>query len=155
MKKYTVRYAHLEKESDKNIGEILKTGDIFGKMGNTGQSTAKHVHTDCIEGEVKHLYHQSDLYKKKYTPSPEQLIYFMVDNGLFGVKPVITTGYADVSYFITYKKVHYGYDVVPTDRHRTEDHHYLKWNRSNDGKVVAKGYDKKGYGHWINICFEA
>ena len=43
---YTVRFAHLAETPNLHIGSRIKRGDIVGKMGNTGQSTAIHLHIE-------------------------------------------------------------------------------------------------------------
>ena len=155
MAKYTVRVAHLEKPSDLNVGDLVKRGKVFGRMGSSGQSTASHVHMDCIKTHVEGLYHLSDIgfESSKYTPSLKQLLYF-IDNELFGVDPVVTTSFGDPEYFLLRNKIHYGFDLVPENRHNTEANYNLIWNRSGTGCVLDKGYDEKGYGYWVTIGME-
>ena len=151
---YTVRFAHLVKVPSLKVGNTVKRGDIVGIMGSSGQSTAPHVHIDVVEGKRAERYTLNDieLNKPKAAP-PRQLLYF-VDVELFGVEPVVTTYYADPDYFVEYHKVHFGFDVVPFDRHSTQDHFNIKWPRSMVGKVVAVDYDANGYGHCISISYE-
>jgi len=132
---------------------MLKRKDTIGMMGNTGQSTANHLHIDCVEGYVSEIYHQYQIYNKQLTPSPEQLLFF-IDEELFGIEPIITTGYADVDYFHKRKKVHYGYDVVPTDRFKTKEHFGIIWNRSKEGILLSSGYNDD-YGYYMNIGFRS
>lgn len=153
--KYTVRFAHLASVPKLKLNDIVNRGDIVGVMGSSGQSTAPHLHIDVVEGEQKGRYTLVDIEndKPKMAP-PRQLLYF-VDSELFGILPVVTTYYADPDYFKFYKKVHYGFDVVPEDRHATQRHFNILWPRSMPGKVIAIDYDAKGYGHCISISYDA
>jgi murein DD-endopeptidase MepM/ murein hydrolase activator NlpD len=151
--KYTVRFAHLAEKPNWHIGDIIKTDNVIGIMGTSGQSTAKHLHIDCVEGEQKEPYKLVDLSNGNKTSSKEQLDYF-IDDELFGINPVITTQYDDPEYRKTYGKWHKGYDVVPSDRHETEKHFAIHWNRSMSGKVSLVGFDQNGYGNFIYITFE-
>ncbi len=150
--KYTYRFAHLEKKPDYNVGHIFKPNEIIGFMGNTGQSTGAHLHIDCARGEITSPFSLSD-FEEKIKPEPRQLLY-MIDEGLFGVPPVITTGYADPEYFKIYKKVHYGFDVVPFNRKISKENYKIRWNRSMNGKVVLIVDDEKGYGHCVYVITE-
>lgn len=152
-KLYTFRASHLERPSNKELGDTVLPNDIIGVMGNTGQSTASHVHCDVVIGSVPEVYHQSEIRDGLYTPSPEQLLFFM-DDGFFKYPMVITTGYADVAYFTKRKKIHYGFDMVPKDRKITKEHFTMYWNRTKHGVVVGKGFDP-GYGNYIHIAFTA
>jgi hypothetical protein len=159
--KYTVRFAHMAERPKYKVGDIIKRGDIIGIMGSTGQSTAKHVHADCVEGEQKEPYKLVDLSNGNKTPSKEQLDYF-IDDELFGVEPVKTTQYDDPEYRTKYGKWHKGYDVVPEDREHwvngvkvgSDKHSAICWNRSMNGKVSLVGFDQNGYGNYIYITFE-
>lgn len=150
--KYTVRFAHLDKLPTWKRGDKIKPGDVIGIMGSSGQSTAAHLHIDCAQGEQTRLYHLAD-YNTVINPSPWQLLLF-IDKDLFGVDPIVTTGYADLAYFMERKKAHHGFDVVPWDRRSTNAHFAIHWNRSMVGTVSLVGYDQAGYGNHIYITFE-
>ena len=151
---YTVRYAHLESSPCWQYGEQIHRGDIIGRMGSSGQSTAAHLHLDGAEGAPEHLYSLVDMEAGDPKPIPlRQLLYF-VDAELFGVEPLVTTGYADPDYFTKRQKIHLGFDLVPIDRKQTTKHYNIHWNRSTHGTVTRVGYDGKGYGHHIYISFE-
>jgi len=159
--KYTVRYAHLESKPNWKVGDILKRGDVIGIMGTTGDSTAPHLHIDCVEGEQKQTYKLVDLSNGNKISSSHQLFFF-IDKELFGVDPVVTTQYDDTEYLMKRGKLHRGYDIVPFDREHwenkkligTKDHYAIHWNRSKVGTVSLVVDDPKGYGNCIYITFE-
>ncbi len=152
---YTVRYAHLKELPNIKIGQILKSGDKLGIMGNTGFSKGAHLHIDLVEGLIYHLIRMSQIgYDKEYIPNIKQLNYF-IDKDLFNIEPVITSFFYDPEYKKLFGKDHPGYDVVPSDRLETKKHYGIYWNRSKEGKVLSVGYDTKGYGNYILVGFEA
>jgi murein DD-endopeptidase MepM/ murein hydrolase activator NlpD len=151
---YTVRFAHLLERPPLMVGAVVKHGDKVGTMGSSGQSTAPHVHADCVDGAISRAYTLAEIEAGDPKPSPRQMNHF-IDKDLFSIDPFITTYYADPEYQRTLKKVHHGYDLVPVDRHKTKAHHGIKWNRSFPGRVVRVGFDPKGYGHHIQIAFDA
>jgi hypothetical protein len=151
---YTVRFAHMDKAPAWKEGDHLTEGDTVGIMGTSGQSTAIHLHIDCVAGKQTEHFLLSDMANGKQMPNKRQLDYF-IDAGLFGVLPVITTAYADPDYTKQFGKIHYAYDVVPVDRKKTKDHYEIKWNRSKTGLVTLVEYDPHGYGHCIYIAFDA
>ena len=151
--KYTVRFAHMKEAPKWKRGDTIKPGDVIGIMGTSGQSTAAHLHIDCAQGEHTRLYQLAD-YDGAVNPAPRQLLYF-IDRDLFGVDPVVTTGYADLEYFVTRKKVHHGFDVVPCDRKTSIAHFAIHWNRSCTGIVSAVLDEPGSYGHCLYVTFEA
>jgi len=151
---YTVRFAHLKVKPNYKVGDKIKTGDFIGFMGNTGKSSGAHLHLDCVEGIQSSRYTQSQIEEGLYKPSPRQLNYF-IDEDLFKIKPFITSYYADPEYQMVYRKVHFGYDVVPINRHSTTANYTIYWNRSMNGTVVKVLDSDPGYGNCIYICFEA
>ena len=154
---YTVRFAHLERVYSLIEGDSISKGMLIGRMGSSGQSKKPHLHIDVIEGLVTKLVHLQKIGyepEKSYIPNIRQLNYF-IDEGLFKFDFVITTPFYDPGYKILRKKDHPGYDVVPKDRHRTKKHFDIFWNRSKKGTVLKVGYDKKGYGNYILIGYEA
>lgn len=152
--KYTVRFAHLENAPTWKVGDHIKYGDIIGKMGTSGQSTARHLHIDCVEGHQVGRYQLKDIEDDSPKSSPRQLNYF-IDADLFKQPIVITTHYADAEYQQMFKKVHYGYDVVPGNRHNNDASLLIYWNRSAAGTVLRVDYDEKGYGNCIYIGFDS
>ena len=155
MKTYTVRFAHLEEIPIPKVGDIIFRGDKVGRMGSTGKSTANHLHIDVIETLQNKIIRLDEIgyeENKAYLPNIKQLNYF-IDNELFGIDPVITTYFYDPQYKIDWGKDHPGYDVVPIDRHNTDEHFSIYWNRSKTGIILAKGFDN-GYGNYILIGFE-
>ena len=151
--KYTVRFAHMKDAPSWKIGDKIKRGDIIGIMGSTGQSTANHLHIDCVEGSQSSTYLLVDLSNGNKTPAKSQLDYF-IDKELFGVDPVITTQYDDPEYRTTYGKWHKAYDVVPKDRLETKEHFPIHWNRSMTGHVTLIVDQPNGYGHCIYVSFD-
>lgn len=147
---YTARYAHLNKI-------FVKKGDLvtpklpwhrairIGEMGNTGKSTGAHVHIDVICGLRKTLWSLADMANNNPKPCKEQLDFFM-DETLFDYPLVKTTDW------LGYKN-HYAYDAVPKDRHVTDAHYFINWNRSFAGRVVATGTDRY-YGNYVLVAYD-
>lgn len=152
--KYTVRFAHMEKAPTWKVGDTIKTGDIIGKMGTSGQSTAAHLHTDCVHGFQDTRYTLRDIEGGAPESAPRQMNLF-IDKDLFRETIVITTYYNDPSYMAALGKVHLGYDVVPVNRKEPGAPLLIYWNRSMSGKVLKIDDDPKGYGHCLYVGFEA
>lgn len=146
--RYTVRYAHLHELPTLQVGDILRPGELLGRMGNSGQSTNPHLHIDCVEGEQAGFYTLADIEQEKMKSAPRQLNWF-IDATLFRSKPIITTWYADPTYQIERKKLHLGYDIVPA---RSESS-LLYWNRTFPGKVIRVADAPASYGYHIQIVF--
>lgn len=91
--KYTARFAHLKESPTWKEGCAIKPDDIIGIMGSTGQSTALHLHIDCVVGEIKTPYKLADI-GKRFAPSEKQLDYF-IDSDLFCCRP---SYYSYISY---------------------------------------------------------
>lgn len=153
MKKYTARFTHLDYKPKLKVGDILKAGDLIGFMGNSGSSSASHLHIDCVYGLHKNMYRMHDIESGKYKAAPTQLVYF-IDSSLFKTELLITSYFYDPTYLYLFKKNHPAFDVVPKNRHETKDNYYIYWNRSKEGKVLSIGFDN-GYGNYINIGFKA
>jgi hypothetical protein len=152
--KYTVRFAHLEKAPSWKVGDTIKIGDVVGKMGTSGQSTARHLHIDCVEGHQVGRYQLKDIEADSPKAAPRQMNWF-IDDDIFKQPIVITTHYADAEYQRTMKKVHFGYDVVPENRHDPKADLLIYWNRSISGTVLRVDYDSAGYGNCLYVGFEA
>jgi len=153
MRQYTVRYAHLELPSLLVEGDLVMSGDIIGKMGNTGSSTATHLHIDVLEGFVNRIIRLSEIgyEQEEYAPNLKQLNYF-IDEGMFDFEIFITTYFGDPNYPSAY--IHYAYDVVPENRHMEPGRNSLiYWNRSKTGVTLKTGFDN-GYGNYVLIGFE-
>lgn len=150
----TVRFAHLDYLPHWKIGETISEGNMVGRMGRSGQSTADHLHIDLTKGSNAHLYSLHDIENDKPEAGPlKQLLYFL-DDKLFCVSLVVTTAYAELEYWNLLHKIHHGFDVVPEDRRSTKDHYDIYWNRSVKGKVIRVANDPYGYGYHICIAFE-
>lgn len=51
-KEWTTIYAHLQRDSAVVVpGQIVKAGEMIGRVGNTGTSTGYHLHFEIIENE--------------------------------------------------------------------------------------------------------
>jgi hypothetical protein len=151
---YTVRFAHLEQAPALQVGQKILRGQLLGIMGSSGQSTAPHLHLDCVEGERTDAYTLVDIEAGDPKPAPVRQALFFMDAELFNIKPVITTHYGDVDYFMTRAKVHLGFDAVPMDRHASREHFRIRWPRSMPGRVVKILDDPAGYGHCLYVSFD-
>lgn len=49
-KTYETNYAHLRSGSKMIVGQRVNQGDVIGYMGNTGSSTAQHLHFEIHDG---------------------------------------------------------------------------------------------------------
>jgi hypothetical protein len=123
-------------------------------MGSSGQSTAAHLHIDCVEGHQVVPYKLRDLTSGTIKPSKKQLDFF-IDKELFGVDVIITTGYNDPDYRELFGKEHPAYDVVPSNRMITRDNFAIKWNRSKQGEVTNVIDDPRGYGFCLMVAYDA
>lgn len=150
---YTVRFAHLEERPPLRLGQVIRRGSLIGTMGNSGASSAAHLHLDVVRGLQVHRYSLADIEAGAPTADPRQAALF-VDRELFGIDLVITTGYADPGYLFARRQLHLGFDVVPVNRHLSRNNYSIRWNRSAPGRVVAILEDDPGYGHCVSIAFE-
>lgn len=150
----TARYAHLDSLPRLKVGEIVHEHNVIGRMGNSGQSTAAHLHFDLTRGENAGLYSLHDIENEKPQSAPLKQYMHFLDDDMFTVPLVVTTAYAELEYYRLMRKVHHGFDVVPEDRRSTKEHFDIHWNRSIKGKVVRVANDPYGYGYHINIAFE-
>jgi len=151
---YTARFAHLESAPDFKSGDVIRRGNILGVMGNTGKSTGPHLHLDVVCGARGAHYSQRDIESGDPAPAPQRQGLLFIDDELFGVALLVTTGYADPDYFFVYGKVHMGYDVVPHDRKVAREHFAIHWNRSAPGRVTDVEWDPEGYGHCLYVAYE-
>ena len=156
MKTFTARFAHLAELPSQKQGDIIYPREKVGRMGTTGQSRHNHLHIDVIESFIHKIVRLEEIgyeFGKSYAPNIRQLNYF-IDNDLFNIMPVITTYFYDPDYKAVYNKDHPAYDLVPIDRHETDKHFDIFWNRSMSGIVLKTGFDPIGYGYYILIGFE-
>ena len=156
MKTFTVRFAHLENRPHLSVGQIIFEGDKIGRMGNSGSSTADHLHIDVIEMFVKKIIRLKEIGYESghaYNPNVEQLNYF-IDAGLFKTQIHITSYFYDPDYKLSTGKHHPAYDVVPKNRKETDNNFDIFWNRSKTGVVLKTGFDN-GYGNYVLIGFES
>lgn len=153
--KHTQRFCHLESLPEYQVGDIITTGQKIARMGSTGQSTANHVHTDNVEGYHSTPWRLSDMEHGRKISSPRQLARFICD-GLFDTEILVTSWYCDPFYFDRNGTLilHMGYDVVPEDRHETNNHFWIHWPIQENGFILGLGYDI-GYGNYIHIGYEA
>jgi len=123
-------------------------------MGNTGIGTRAHLHLDVVEGEQLGRYTLTDLANGYPKAIPKQAVLF-IDEELFRIRPVVTTGYADPEYYYERDKLHLAFDVVPEDRHASTNHFPIHWNRSMPGVVIKAVSNDPGYGNYISVNYEA
>ena len=119
-------------------------------------SVNTHVHMDVVIGYQHKNWTLYDMEMEVIKADLRQLNYF-IDDELFKIKPVITTPIADYAYQRDERKLHLAYDVVPADRHVTDEHYDFYWNRTKKGKVLAVVNDERerGYGNYVLIGYEA
>ncbi len=156
---YTARYAHLKQLPSWTVGDTIQPLQHgIATMGNTGQSTAAHVHFDIIRGIVPHHVYRLHEVADRIV-NIQQLLrqhaYFM-DTDFFGIKPSIMTYFGDPDYFDSEGnwKFHPGYDLVPVDRKQTDKHFSINWNRTVGGVVSSVGFDEIGYGNYWTVQYE-
>lgn len=149
---YTVRFAHLAKRPDFSMGDKVVRNVVIGEMGNTGQSTAPHLHLDVVFGRHPYRYSLLSIEADNPKASPRQAAYF-IDKELFNTEIEITTGYADPFYLQEFKKLHLGFDVIP--KNRRKENFLIHWNRSFAGDVILIVDNDPGYGNCLYIAYEA
>ncbi len=155
---YTARYAHLKEKPNYKPDQIIEPFCKIGRMGNSGQSSATHLHFDLIQRvspnrvyRLRELHHFiNDL------PALMQQHAYFLDDGMFKTELFIPTYFGDPDYYNADDdyKFHPGYDLVPDDRHDTTEHFDIFWNRTFPGLVTNVGYDDIGYGNYITIQYE-
>ncbi len=158
--KYTVMYAHL-KSINVKTGDLVnakvpwKNATLIGIMGDTGLSTAAHLHLSVIEGLRFELWKLIQMYNGDLTPSKEELDFFMSENDptLFGVAPYITVEWDDQWYIDNRNKRHLAKDGVPINRKVTDLNFTIYWNRTFGGRVLKTGYDS-AYGNYVLIGYD-
>ena len=158
--KYTVMYAHL-KSINVKAGDLVnakvpwKNATLIGIMGDTGLSTAAHLHLSVIEGLRFELWKLIQMYNGDLTPSKEELDFFMSENDptLFGVAPYITVEWDDQWYIDNRNKRHLAKDGVPINRKVTDLNFTIYWNRTFGGRVLKTGYDS-AYGNYVLIGYD-
>lgn len=148
---FSVLYSHFEKVYVKEEDHVTphlkwKSGTKIGKMGNTGFSTGAHVHIGAVHGKQTELWRLSDMARGNPKPSKEQTDHF-IDEYFFETPLLISEGGGWLGY-----ENHYGYDVVPLNRHLTSENYDVVWNRSFAGRVTKVGYDP-AYGNYVIIWY--
>lgn len=156
--RYTRKYAHLGKLPNLKVGQIIKRGDKIGRMGNTGSSTANHLHSDLIKGFHGKIWRLSEI---EISRDHAKKSMTFLNHYLFGIEPYITSSYCDHTYNDGKGNwiFHPGFDVVPIDRHKTKDHFDIFWSEDFPGQVLFVGQDfddiERGYGNTVLIGFDA
>lgn len=163
MEGYTSLWGHMEEESPLSIGQLVYPGDYIGRMGSSGRSTANHCHLGLIEGMRSFLFRMKDV--RLTEEIMLQLGYFVEntehENGvldelysIFKVPTFITSYIGDPEYFRILGDFHKGYDIVPVNRHKEPGKNFdMHWPRTKTGQVMNKGFDEKGYGHYVLIFY--
>lgn len=151
----TVRFAHMAEAPALKVGDKIARGQRIGTVGSSGQSTAPHLHIDLAGGEQIAKFHLESYEHNNPPPGPLRELLYFIDPELFGgVAPVVTTPYAEVEYFHARGKVHYGFDLVPKNRHDPKADMGIYWNRSAVGTVLAVLDDPSAYGHCLYVGYE-
>lgn len=158
--KYTVMYSHL-KRIDVDEGQSVnpkvpwEAATIIGEMGNTGLSTAAHLHIAVVKGLQFVLWRLIDMYNGNKEPVKSQLDLFISENDstLFGVNPYITVEWDDQWYIDNRGKRHLAKDCVPINRKETDANFNIFWNRKFAGRVLKTGYDY-AYGNYVLIGYD-
>lgn len=165
MARYTAKYAHLESLPALKVGQIIKRGDKIGRMGNTGSSTANHLHRGLIKGFHSKIWRLSEIEIDK--EHAEQSVKFL-NHYLFGIEPYVTSHYCDYRYNDRKGNwiFHPCFDVVPIDRHKKDkksgellkDHFDIFWSEEQPGQILFVGQDfkdiTKGYGYTVLIGYD-
>lgn len=153
LRDYTNMYAHLKAVECKE-GDLLHQDDIIGVMGNTGKSTAAHVHMSSIHGHRKRLWQLKDMFPGGPCEPSEKQVELSAE-GLFKPHDIrITTLYNDPQYPLDWNgKRHYALDVVPVWLDGCYGMPFVRWSRSWIGKVVKVGWHPEGYGNYVLINY--
>ena len=120
----------------------LKIGDKGGKgtkifrMGKEGTNAA-HVHVDVGIGHHKQMS-RSMLSNRIIVPDRD-LLYSLVSDDLFGVRPIITTHFMDPTYKPRFGVDHPGLDLVPFNRHQTDENYEVYWPLDHVFEVIDIG----------------
>ena len=159
MNMYLIRYGHLSKilvsVGDVCQADIMWDGKLspateIGIQGNTGLSTASHLHIDVVK-----VPYDPNFRYKKYTqqnifdgnpPADKEELYYFADDTLFKAPTRITTHFLSQIYLQQFNRVHPAVDIV-SDGAKT-----IYWNRSTRGRVVHTGYDN-AYGNNAVIAY--
>lgn len=160
---FQARFAHLKHLPDYKQNDVIPRRQKIGTMGNTGKSSANHVHFDLIQSETKAELKSINetVYRLYQIPGfiidlkqlMEQYNYFL-DEELFKIDPVVTSYFGDPFYPTRETfEFHPAFDIVPINRHETERNFDIYWNRSMTGRVEKVGFDKNGYGNYICISY--
>lgn len=152
--KITALFGHMKKPASVVIGDTVNEGDLIGIMGNTGKSIGEHLHLGVREGWQNTVFRMSEVEINRKLL--RELALFMYDNTLFNFPFLVTYSFCDPKYKDGEGRLvdHMGYDVVPVDRFKTDEHHGIHWPRSMPGTVLFSGYDK-GYGNCVLIGYES
>ena len=164
--KYTLLTAHAKNPVSFPIGHIVSRGDMIGLLGNTGLSVGgnagKHVHKTVVKGWIDHLWSLSDMENGIVETSPATLreLNYFTDSEFWGGFPyVVTTSYGSEAYMrnpaVGNSLLHLARDVVVYNKEdpNLERDYPFYWNRTWDGKLLAKGTHDI-YGNWACWGYE-
>lgn len=138
----TCRLLHLDSVNVKT-GDKLKYKQLLGLQGNTGTSTGKHLHIDCVKG-LHDYYTLSDI-DNWIVESDKNILDKFKHYDLFQNNFYMTTDYLEDGYKELYGYNHWGYDFVCTT-----DEIYFPFDT---GEVVNTGYSATA-GNYIVIQFD-
>ena len=142
--KITLRIAHQAKRPDYCLGKTFKKGDQIGQMGETGISTAAHVHIDNCRGIIKRVWKLKDAETGRVSSDPKELNRFIIPE-LFGGSIRVTTPYADYAYQLYRGKLHLAYDVSTDEPWPWK----IYWPIEEEGCCEAVLFDD-AYG-WVSL----
>ena len=137
----TCRLLHLSKVYVKT-GDKIKYKQLLGLQGNTGTSTGKHLHIDCVKG-AEVFYRMADI-ENGVVQSDKEILDKFKNEDLFQNNFYVTWDYLEEPY--PYPTKHWGIDLLCTE----SDEIYFPFDT---GTVVNTGYSSTA-GYYIVIQFE-
>jgi murein DD-endopeptidase MepM/ murein hydrolase activator NlpD len=144
---HTTKLMHLDK-TYVDLNELVFFNQPICEYGNTGFSTAPHLHIGVIKGHYKDFTMLG--IENGQFQSDEKKLYDLVNNTLMNGAYRVTTRYLESGYKEMYGQglyEHWGLDLVSLVGTRN-----VKWSSHSIGKVVNKGYNSTA-GNFLVIQF--